>query len=301
MAFTPSVDFQRPSSQLSIDRKSTFFSDEFETTEEPFMDSTMISPVTHPEDRRDSFGNSTGPVFSPQSTVWGDFTETPAMSERQFDASTNPFLGHSNNPFLRQDSAPFSAQQNSQWPTFDRGPESRAPIVSATYEAFDGQFESAQAQGYPSNGPFGPMQPTPNVRPAAVFQQAPTPVPMSASPPPSKDWMGLADQGHMDSRLPKRLRGQSPPRYPPNYRHGDGIRKKNARFDIPQERNLANIDRLIENAKDEDEVKELKQQKRLLRNRQAAYDSTLMDGFGRLGPPPTNILHNFGLLIPLLT
>jgi hypothetical protein len=98
----------------------------------------------------------------------------------------------------------------------------------------------------------------------------------------------------MDTRLPKRLRGQSPQRYPPNYRNGDGIRKKNARFDIPQERNLANIDRLIEGAKDDDEVKELKQQKRLLRNRQAAYDSTPTDDFGRLDPQSPS---SFGILV----
>ena len=50
----------------------------------------------------------------------------------------------------------------------------------------------------------------------------------------------------------------------------NGIRKKNARFDIPIERTLANIDELISQATDDVEVKELKQQKRLLRNRQAA-------------------------------
>ncbi|KAI9886305.1 MAG: hypothetical protein M1823_001914 [Watsoniomyces obsoletus] len=53
----------------------------------------------------------------------------------------------------------------------------------------------------------------------------------------------------------------------------DGIRKKNARFEIPAERNLLNIDRLIAQSSDEREIKELKQQKRLLRNRQAALDS----------------------------
>jgi hypothetical protein len=50
----------------------------------------------------------------------------------------------------------------------------------------------------------------------------------------------------------------------------DGIRKKNARFDIPAERTLGTIDFLISQTNDEDEIKELKQQKRLLRNRQAA-------------------------------
>ena len=50
----------------------------------------------------------------------------------------------------------------------------------------------------------------------------------------------------------------------------DGIRKKNARFEIPAERNLRTIDHLINQTSDEHEIKELKQQKRLLRNRQAA-------------------------------
>lgn len=50
----------------------------------------------------------------------------------------------------------------------------------------------------------------------------------------------------------------------------DGIRKKNARFEIPAERTLRTIDQLIANTTDEQTVKELKQQKRLLRNRQAA-------------------------------
>ncbi|KAI5290466.1 hypothetical protein KEM54_001472 [Ascosphaera aggregata] len=56
---------------------------------------------------------------------------------------------------------------------------------------------------------------------------------------------------------------------------GDGIRKKNARFEIPAEVNLDTVDRLISQATDDALIKELKQQKRLLRNRQAALDSRL--------------------------
>ncbi|KAH6957292.1 hypothetical protein DER45DRAFT_307438 [Fusarium avenaceum] len=52
-----------------------------------------------------------------------------------------------------------------------------------------------------------------------------------------------------------------------------GVRKKNARFEIPSERNLGKIDHLFSESTDENEIKELKQQKRLLRNRQAALDS----------------------------
>jgi hypothetical protein len=58
---------------------------------------------------------------------------------------------------------------------------------------------------------------------------------------------------------------------PMSHLRQDGIRKKNARFEIPAERNLHNIDTLIMQTQDEAERKELKQQKRLLRNRQAAY------------------------------
>lgn len=53
-------------------------------------------------------------------------------------------------------------------------------------------------------------------------------------------------------------------------RKGDGIRKKNARAEIPAERNLNTIDTLIAQSANEQETKVLKQQKRLLRNRQAA-------------------------------
>lgn len=75
--------------------------------------------------------------------------------------------------------------------------------------------------------------------------------------------------------MPKRMRPHSPAlrSQPEMSRRGDGIRKKNARFEIPAERNLTNIDQLIAQSTDEQEIKELKQQKRLLRNRQAAYDS----------------------------
>ena len=53
----------------------------------------------------------------------------------------------------------------------------------------------------------------------------------------------------------------------------DGMRKKNVKIPIPTERTLNNIDTLISKSTDEQEIKELKSQKRLLRNRQAALDS----------------------------
>lgn len=78
-------------------------------------------------------------------------------------------------------------------------------------------------------------------------------------------------QQEMEGRPgPRQMRPSSPPRTMVDLQRRDGIRKKNGRIDIPQERNIHTIDQLIETTKDEDMLKELKQQKRLLRNREAA-------------------------------
>ena len=90
------------------------------------------------------------------------------------------------------------------------------------------------------------------------------------SPHSHQDWMGMAQQ-EMDSRpLPKRMRPDSPPMMV-DYARRDGIRKKNGRIEIPMGRNINTIDELIDKTTDDDLLKELKSQKRLLRNREAAY------------------------------
>jgi hypothetical protein len=270
MAFAQSLEYRRPSSRLSDHKPSSSFFDTLELAEED-----MISP-TSTDDRRDSFGNTnTAPIFSPQSmSNWDDQFPQTNMPERQFNA--NPFhQEQSNNPFLRSDSF---GQHNSQWPPmFDHAAESRTPIIMpATYEQYTGSedYDSAPSSAFPhvasASPAFGSM--AANVRPASVFPSAPTPASLPTSPPPN-DYMGMVDQGAMDSRpIPKRMRQSSPPRYNSPFPRRDGIRKKNARFDIPPERNLANIDLMIQNSHDDGEIKELKQQKRLLRNRQAAYE-----------------------------
>ncbi|KAJ9606165.1 hypothetical protein H2200_009126 [Cladophialophora chaetospira] len=55
----------------------------------------------------------------------------------------------------------------------------------------------------------------------------------------------------------------------------EDIKKKNIKFNIPAERNINNIDTLIAHTSDKEEKEELKQQKRLLLNRQAALDSRM--------------------------
>lgn len=93
------------------------------------------------------------------------------------------------------------------------------------------------------------------------------------SPHSHQDWMGMAQQEMECRPMSKRMRPNSPHHSLIDLARRDGIRKKNGRIDIPQERNIHTIDELIDKTSDEDMLKELKQQKRLLRNREAAYVS----------------------------
>ncbi|QIW97083.1 hypothetical protein AMS68_002601 [Peltaster fructicola] len=87
---------------------------------------------------------------------------------------------------------------------------------------------------------------------------------------PTHEYMALA-QAEAEARpTSKRLRSDSPTRPVIDIRRDGGIQKKNKRIDIPHERNIQTIDQMIETTKDEDLLKELKAQKRLLRNREAA-------------------------------
>lgn len=94
----------------------------------------------------------------------------------------------------------------------------------------------------------------------------------SMSPHSQQNWPPDADRKH----LPRRMRVHSPAQSTIDYHRGDGIRKKNARIDIPADRNIEYIEDRLGVEKDEAIVKELKQQKRLLRNREAAYVDYLL-------------------------
>lgn len=102
-----------------------------------------------------------------------------------------------------------------------------------------------------------------------INQQDPTSSEMS--PQSSQGGWGSTTSSDSTEHPARRMRGPGHRAVSPmSIMRPDGIRKKNARFDIPQGRNLHNIDSLILATTDESEKKELKQQKRLLRNRQAA-------------------------------
>ncbi|KAI0161705.1 bZIP transcription factor [Hypoxylon sp. FL1284] len=210
--------------------------------------------------RRDSFAVPS--IFSPKTEV-GDWQSVDMQSV----PSNNPFLEPTNtNPFRADPSQAAYASQNQPW-SMGQGSGTCTPMQYDGLEtAFDNNQSIFQQRPLQMQTPFS--NPTHQV---PLFS---TVGPSNPSmPTEQKDWMAQ-DMKNQSSSLAKRMRPDTPTiRSHNELRRGDGIRKKNARFDIPAERNLGNIDQLIAATTDEQEIKELKQQKRLLRNRQAALDS----------------------------
>lgn len=199
------------------------------------------------DSRRESFGIG-GPLFSPKTEDWQSV-------DMQSLPSNNPFYephSTSTNPYMRFD-------QPSGNPFISSGNPWAMNGGSGTATPFQPRF-GGMATDFEGN--------------TSIFQQpihAPTPFPTSGNM-----FANLADGQSMQdgqNAAKKMQDGSAAIRSHNDLRRGDGIRKKNARFEIPAERNLSNIDQLIAQSTDELEIKELKQQKRLLRNRQAALDS----------------------------
>lgn len=210
--------------------------------------------------RRESYAVSSS-LFSPKTEDWHHI-------DMQHSTSNNPFVDHSHNPFMNNALHASAFGQPHQWP-LNNG--SGTPTPMQTFDGLSTEFDGSAAVPYATIQSQTPFSNTGNQ--VSLFSPSIT---SNGSMPasPQKEWLSSEDIEH---RMPKRMRPNSPPlrSHSPMLRR-DGIRKKNARFDIPAERNLNNIDHLIHTSTDEQEIKELKQQKRLLRNRQAAYASTSM-------------------------
>jgi hypothetical protein len=143
-----------------------------------------------------------------------------------------------------------------------------SPTGSVDVAAFEG-YSGAKYE----NSPFpGSLSSDRASFPPHLLSQAhhvPSSPQASLSPPAQADWMDMTGPNK-----PLRSADVKPikPRHQPLLKRDtrDGIRKKNAKIPIPSEITLDNIDDLIEGCTDEDEMKQLKAQKRLLRNREAA-------------------------------
>ena len=263
------MDFHRPSSTLSsVDRKPSVFFDDAAIDGHMLDTPVLMSPTT-----------STQGIFSPDTSIWetdfshqGQFIDRTATSSVVNTNANNPFFTEqSNNPFARLPPNQAATYGQQSWPMDNSGIRTPTAPKAASNPFGPGDFgvQAAFAPQPQQQQMFHGLPVDTNVRPSAVFPNAVAEQPMS--PHTHSDWMAF-NQQEMDSRPgPKRMRPNTPPPRGFSPRRDGGIRKKNARFDIPAERNLFNIDQLIANCTNEDEMKELKQQKRLLRNRQAAY------------------------------
>lgn len=272
---TLSVDTRRHPSWLDDDESSIL--DDNILDNNNLLDSAHeMSPIDR---RRPSLLDSSSAMFSP-SNDWEfedhdmSLSAGPADDNSPVPAATFEHSSGTNNPFTRLEQAqPAFAQQNNSWSS-SHGASTPGVYDNNAFPSTGFEESSYMVPGIGGAGPAGAFGSDVHITPhATVFQGAGASIP---STPAQKDWAQASGaEAHDSQPMQKRMRPHSPaPRShsPLHVMRRDGIRKKNARFDIPAERTLMNIDQLIARSQDDNEIKELKQQKRLLRNRQAAYD-----------------------------
>ncbi|CAD0089792.1 unnamed protein product [Aureobasidium vineae] len=172
----------------------------------------------------------------------------------------------SSNAYHRGDSSAYVQHDHSQVYTPQGWMMSPTTSVATTgFEGYPGaKYENSPfPSSLPSDRASFPPHPLAQAHHVSSSPQA------SLSPPAHADWMDMTGPNRpLKSAYVKPIK----PRHQPLLRRDtrDGIRKKNAKIPIPSEITLENIDDLIEGCTDEDEMKQLKAQKRLLRNREAA-------------------------------
>jgi hypothetical protein len=222
------------------------------------LDDKILDPTSPglSDPRRSSYDAQD--AFSHRNSVWSSYSHASS------DSRSSSHLGHS---LLDSSAAHFmpvdGPQSYSQqpWSVSRTGSGSCTPTAYEQYPP-DSESTSAPFQGG-AVGPVGsiPMGPV-SYRNGMGFPSGG----VAMSPQSSQGWMPAP----MDLAEAAQSKATSYRNGSPLTLRRDGIRKKNARFEIPAERTLSNIDHLISQSSNEEEIKELKQQKRLLRNRQAA-------------------------------
>ncbi|KAL8693133.1 MAG: hypothetical protein Q9218_001985 [Villophora microphyllina] len=226
--------------------------------------------------RRESFADN-APIMSPREARWSDFTfPTDQTAQLQPSALSSPmFFETSGHSFVSNDS--MTGQMYGHPPMAWQLPSDQDTCTpTTTYEAFPTEPDvKAMVPSYHNESMSTSLQGMYGDLPVPQSSQMYGRNAASTSPRSGRDWSSISSTEHLDIHSMSRPGAQTSPTFNPNppLLRRDGIRKKNARFDIPAERTLRTIDTLINQTTDEQEIKELKQQKRLLRNRQAALDS----------------------------
>lgn len=216
--------------------------------------------------------------MSPRDSRWSDFAfPSDSTAHLHSTTMTSPlFFEQGGQPFLQNDSVNGTMYGHPSVAAWQGSNDQDSSTPTTTYDVYPsdpdvkGMVSSYQDESlnHPVPGMYGGL---PVAQPAPFYSGNTLPT----SPRSGQDWSSISSAEHVDLRSAHRTGPLSSPSYNPNppLLRRDGIRKKNARFEIPAERTLRTIDTLINQTTDEQEIKELKQQKRLLRNRQAALDS----------------------------
>ncbi|KAE8352004.1 hypothetical protein BDV28DRAFT_9343 [Aspergillus coremiiformis] len=269
----PSFDFYQQSPS-TLDAKPSFpEEDEMSVLDDKILDSTSPELSSSIVDHRRSSYDHAPDAFSHRDSVWSDFSQSVHSNQSRQNSQVGHHLFESApNPFMRLDGAHHPSTAYGQQASWALSKETGSCTPAAMYDHhFPSDLDNSSSAPF-SGGAVGPVStiniPSMSYRPGMTFAH---PGAVAMSPQSSQGWMPAStDMPDAVSRTTKS----------PTYRNSsplsvrrDGIRKKNARFEIPAERTLSNIDQLIAQSTNEEEIKELKQQKRLLRNRQAALDS----------------------------
>lgn len=221
---------------------------------------------------RDTFANTA--FLSSNESPWPNlFSGNDIAAFNQFPAQANLLPDQRRAQFPQTDSPQFS--DNAVHTTSWQLQNSQAANATGGHNnnAFPSDLDTRVGEPSIWAGPQQLMDSAPHGLPVATAPDYQQYANSTASPQSENGWLSTSSVEHPE-RQPK-LERSSPSFRRFDYAHlrRDGVRKKNARFEIPEERNIHNIDELIRRTdpNQEDLVKELKAQKRLLRNRQAAY------------------------------
>ena len=256
-------------SPSALDSKPIFTpDDEMNVLDDKILDSNTPDLSSAHDPRRPSFDQSSSTdAFSRRESVWSDMAQhNQETQSRHASQMSTPLFEPVSNPFVRLDTAQppaFSQSQQQHHQAWPVSASSGSCTPTPVYEQFPHEFENANPFNGGAVGAVQPMgYPAMPFRSSSAFPQT------TLSMSPQASWVAAPDAP--EAQKPVRQTSTTTFRGSTLTMRRDGIRKKNARFDIPAERTLSNIDFLISQSTDEDEIKELKQQKRLLRNRQAA-------------------------------
>ncbi|MCJ1251567.1 hypothetical protein MMC30_008802 [Trapelia coarctata] len=266
-------DADRPMPLCLDPQSSQVEDDDFNVLDEGILDRNTPAMSPTSEHRRESLADN-GAAFSRSDVAWPNYQYgAEQVALHQPTNAAHGFVPHDGNAFSNPSTA--MSVQYSQAPSWPLNGTSGSCTPTADYDGLVPGFDNGRAAAY-TIGPGSHLSQADaygglHLHTAPTFSSSAN---FSGSPQSTKEWFSSSSEGQ-DLRSAGPHISPHSPTFAANtlLLRRDGIRKKNARFEIPAERNLRTIDLLINQTSDEQEIKELKQQKRLLRNRQAALDS----------------------------